>query len=89
MSIRHGIGSLALRSLTALSLCVAVATPANAISDGAARLQAQRAQAEDRGEVAEAPGGSLPGAVVWVALGLGIALMIVVIGLSDAETVSE
>ncbi len=91
MSIRRGVSKLACGVLMALSLALSGTAPAHAISDGAAGLQA-RGRALDReggGAVAEPYGGSLPGAVGWVVLGLGIALVIVVIGLSNAETVSE
>lgn len=57
-------------------------TPAEAPS-GAER---ERSSAQ---EPAERSGGSFPAAIGWVALGLGIAFVIVLVGLSNAETVSE
>ncbi len=70
----------------------AMAPSARAASEGPARLTPERdAASEGRNseEPAELAGGSFPGAIGWVALGLGIALVIVLVGLGNAETVSE
>ena len=70
----------------------ALAPPAHSAADGATALGTPRGEESEPGDVeepAERSGGSLPGAIGWVALGMGLALIIVMVGLSNAETVYE